>query len=919
VVKPIVVSIVTFNSTIITITFNESVTAASTECSNLTECGVIYSNSSLPVKSAVSTAGATNNSATYTLTVNDMVEGANYTTTVLENTVTSVSISEKMGTVNNSATFTGDGNPGVNISTDTAVDCPGNGADRVVIEYDQSVSGGVSTVGNYTVSLCITGDCINGSGSPNDAGASLVTSLGGNKYAIDFTDTFDTDSSQYRLNIQNVQDANGNVVAVPTNLSFQCGSDDTAPILIKADVVSANSNSTQVMLTFSESVDQVTANTAGNYKYDTEAYGSNVNSAARQSNTSQVLVTFGDGTVGSGLVDGGHQIRVQNVKDLASTPNALIDDGVNNVQPIIVNAPDSLGGGSVFEDPFGDGTKAGVIIKYDGKLYLGADATSAKLFEVDYGLTTSQTILLDADGDAGNGTVENFMDYVSTNSGTIKGVDTLYAACIGGTSTPDMTGSDCTVESGIEHLFIGSLNITGNYISFWDSTDLSSSSTTFTFTEDSNPDGGGGQAFRSTVFIVFKDYLWNHFGAEGGGGGRGGRICVNSAGCSDVNDPAGVNHGKVAYNFRCLPRIGANEGESPLVNGANDQANPIGTGGSYLNAVNVMYEYDNDGTGGNESQLYLANGGVFMGTLGNQRTTHADGGVIRTKLAYSSKNNLPPACDEWAGTAPNRCGDYYEDITPGSNTNNTDWNNFVSIPYPQNSAVTGWIDTTPEDGINDSCSTSAIEMDCSRPYNLFIPALKAIPYMKTAPNGDLYIIRNACNSQKVCVNGAADITGFGGCEFSTERQVCPSGSEVTQLWMLPKNCGTDTQCADAWILAAENGTTGKTNMQGNDTIGSNNTHITLLEFVGDYLYIGFDNAADGANIWRTDMSSVSSGSIPSEGDFTMVNIAGLDGTSTNQKIFSHISVNDSGTDWLIITTRDGGSAVQIYRTANDQD
>ena len=178
------------------------------------------------------------------------------------------------------------------------------------------------------------------------SGASEVTAMGGNRYAVDFTDTFDSDPSLYRLTITGVADNNGNVVASPTNLGFQCGNDTTPPSLIRAIVITANGAHTKVLLTFSENVDFTTANTASNYKYDSEAYGTGVNSAVRQSNTAQVLVTYAPG-----LVEGGHQIRVQNVNDIASTPNTIIDNGLNNIQPIIVKAPDSLDEGEVFDDP----------------------------------------------------------------------------------------------------------------------------------------------------------------------------------------------------------------------------------------------------------------------------------------------------------------------------------------------------------------------------------------------------------------------------------------------------------------------------------------------------------------------------------------------------------------------------------------
>ena len=98
-----------------------------------------------------------------------------------------------------------------------------------------------------------------------------------------------------------------------------------------------------------------------------------------------------------------------------------------------------------------------------------------------------------------------------------------------------------------------------------------------------------------------------------------------------------------------------------------------------------------------------------------------------------------------------------------------------------------------------------------------------------------------------------------------------------------------------------------------------NTHFTLLEFVGNYLYVGYDNASNGANVWRANMTSVSSGSSPAETDFTVVNVLGIDGTNPNQRIFSHVTYNDAGKDWLVVVTRDGSNPMKVYRTTNDQD
>jgi hypothetical protein len=303
----------------------------------------------------------------------------------------------------------------------------------------------------------------------------------------------------------------------------------------------------------------------------------------------------------------------------------------------------------------------------------------------------------------------------------------------------------------------------------------------------------------------------------------------------------------------------------------------------------------------------------MQGALGSARSTDSDGGIVRTTLAYSAKNSLPRDCNSASPAAGAGCLNFYEDVTPDANTK---WNSYLSTPLPQNSAITG----------SGNCGTSLIEMDCTLPYNLFVPALKAIPYFRKAPNGDLYMLRNACSTKTLNRNG---VNGAGGFDFRTERQVCPKGYEVPQLWMMPANCGSAASCATAWQLVAEYGSTGKTNMRSNNAIGANNTHITLLEFVGNWLYVGWDNAIDGANVWRVDFNSATctgsqscmvSGNKPAETQFSIVNLPGIEsgGGGSNQKIFSHVTVNDAGKDWLIIITRDGSNAMKIYRTANDQ-
>ena len=938
--NPVVVSIVTNNATQLTITFSEVVTASSTECANLTACAAIYQNTSLPVTSAVSTAGAGINSATFYLYVNTMVEGQLYTTTVVPNTVTSAATSLKITASGNSYTFTGDGPPAAIIHPDTATDCPLNGPNRrVVVQYDQAVTATALTTTNYKITGCITNDCTvtNGHQAPNTAGAATVSSLGANKYAVDFTNAFETDGSLYQLTITGVQDTTGNTILAPGNFSFQCGNDTTPPSLISVSVVSATPSATVLVLNFTEAVDNVTGNLTTNYQYDTSGWGTQVNSAARQTNYAQVQVIFQPA-----IPNGGHQLFVRNVQDLAG--NAILNNGINNMQPFIVNAPVGLSGGPVFENPFNDGATGGLVVQYDGKLYIGPDINASKLFETNLEMTAAQTITLDADGTVGL-PYEDFNGFVTRFSGCdtafgnppgptekcaiqypIWGVDTIYGACIGA-GNPTLTGSACTSAGGVERLFIGGLNTQGFYKSFWITGDKSSLTTTFTFTEAYSGDTGGGFAYRSSNMLVFRDYLWVNFGAEQGGGGRGGRICVNPSGCA-------TGQSYLQYtgfpNMSRITRIGATNISAPyLRNGSYPGvAGYIGStapdNSDVLNAITTMYEHDNDGPGGNVSQLYLANGGYYTGSLPTSapwnRSGTSDGGIVRTQLAYSTNTSLPNNCSSNADGCVSGTNPFYEDITPDGLEK---WSRYLSIPLPQNSKVTGWTDAN-SNGVNDSCenATTLIEMDCVEPYNQFTPSTKAIPYMRTAPNGDLYMLRNACDTKQLNLNG---VNGANGVDFRVEKQVCPLGHEIPQLWMMPKNCGSAAACAAAWQLVAEFGTTGKTNMAGNTSACGtspnkclSNSHITLLEVLGDYLYIGFDNLTYGSNIWRVNMSSVTSGNTPAQSAFQLVSNFGLDSSANNRKIFSHLKVHQGGKDWLIILSRDGINPIRLYRTNNDQ-
>lgn len=310
------------------------------------------------------------------------------------------------------------------------------------------------------------------------------------------------------------------------------------------------------------------------------------------------------------------------------------------------------------------------------------------------------------------------------------------------------------------------------------------------------------------------------------------------------------------------------------------------------------------------------------------------------------------------------------------------------------------------------------DWDYTIPANTITPALKAIPKMVSF-NGDLYMLRNACSSTTV-----QNLS-------SSVHNTCPSGSEVPQLWKLPKYAGvcktgnltgtiavtvdtntvtgtgtsfttqlsvgdaittaggqvkivaaiasnisltttetwnpaiaggtnlqrvtshTDTSaCTTAgytwtagtnggngavhWELVAESATsTGRTSMAGATwsgrtitpaNIDSRNTEITMMVVNGNRLYVGYDNATDGINIWRT-KSGVTKPT--SESDFEAVcqdtgtvcavpsKQFGWGVGNGNSKIFDGISVNDAGTDYVVISARTGSNPFRIYRTANN--
>jgi hypothetical protein len=188
-------------------------------------------------------------------------------------------------------------------------------------------------------------------------------------------------------------------------------------------------------------------------------------------------------------------------------------------------------------------------------------------------------------------------------------------------------------------------------------------------------------------------------------------------------------------------------------------------------------------------------------------------------------------------------------------------------PWPAHLNPSDWQDATPTSHPEWYDPSDRYNVELSK-LNRLTPAEKAFPAMVDF-NGRLYVIRNTSGSA-------------GG----------------PQLWRYD---------GSSWTLVGDNGS-GITNM-GNP----NNTRATLLVVNGDRLYLGFNNAASGAQLWRT------AGGVTdplSELDFEPVSTNGFGFPSRNQCIYSALSADEGGVAYLWLLAGKPGEGLRLYRTKN---
>lgn len=882
------------NSTSVELTFNQTVESTTAECSSAGTCSAIYSLPGLTISSAATYPAPATDSSVVRLTTNthksDTPNG--YTVTIATGTVAATAAlgSLTCETPYNTASFTGNVPPrvtGVASYDATHVDVVFSEA----MQWDALTNGALNTanysISGLTVSAAVpvtTGTRVRLTTTPQTSGtlytliASNVMDFGGSLIGAYNTGTFTGQEGFKIMSANNVEDSSGSFSVFEVHFS-------------KPFEISTTANSVTNLLNwdFSTGLGAVSLCYSGddivcpiNYTEGTDAvfFFKASPEPAQGAYTAVGATAVGTpaGAAGCLLPDGG---TAPADCLLITGDRASFDFGI----------PDILQEGPVYEDPFVDNTPSGQIVVYNDKLLIGPNDSNSALFQTEYNLTGAVNITLDADSiTSGYQAFQGI--YESCSSGTwpnctagniLAGIDNMYAACYHDTNAIDstLTGAACSAV-GTEYVFVvGYLtSAPEGYQTNWYTTNKISP---YVFTRTEGVSHAGDLTYRAMSVATFKAWVYQaQQHQEGSAAVRWSRF-----------QPGGT---MVNLEGRWLPRIGEQNSGGAGTNLQNGQ----GDAATGLISIDVMYEHDNDGTGGNESQLYIANGGscdndcLTNATPYRSNATDYDGGVLRTQLAYSSAGNPPPSCSSLA-----LCQGYWEDVTP----NSINWLKYMSKPLPQDAVGNGVCGTIG--------SGTTEDWDCLVPTNTITPAIKGIPKMVTF-NGDLYMIRNACST-----NSVETIT-------TTHKSTCSAGTETPQLWRLPANSAAPQS---AWTLI---GALGKTTMAGADWLGgtnqstntANNTEVTLLAVVGDRLYIGFDNETNGANVWRT-KSGVTT--VSAESDFEAICQTGNQCSTASYQfgfnesatmLFDAVSAEDAGTPYCIFTAGTGTGGVKIFRTNN---
>ncbi|MBK8396631.1 MAG: hypothetical protein IPL26_15530 [Leptospiraceae bacterium] len=584
--------------------------------------------------------------------------------------------------------------------------------------------------------------------------------------------------------------------------------------------------------------------------------------------------------------------------------------------------------GPISTDPFGDNAYFGYVMGYFNKIYVGPNTkgNAASRFNPDGSNPDTMSFEFTKDTNTANasGTSSNS---ATTRDGSIAVPPYVTIGHTGCTSSSADIASGCGpnnengrglfasgVISGTEYLFItgGRSGGYGNYLYYTSDTDTVLNFKYLDARDVFNGDGGVQMNKGTESIIVFNGKVY--WMAPGDGTYRPYLAKLNNLNQDQLGGTDGIylqmkrmsGFGYDAASRNGADKVGgtlfgyndrlylANSGSNSVDNASTCDANSPYTAGttstmygsittsgtttqrrtisnlsSTAGLTTGMNVFGNGIASGatitsipNSTTVVISSNAILTGTqLINFLNTSTNpcmqtGGIIR------STNNDPAAC-----TAANACGNWI-DITPTA----TKFRQYFSIVLLKLADL--------------------------------IPAERPIPGFESF-NSKIYMIRNACTTRVQKIGSSNDI-------------VCPDGNEIPQLWKCdPTNGGSDvtnpTTCeAGEWSLVAENGSSGKTNMNM-----STNKEISILTKNGSQLYIGYDNATTGAQIWRT-KSGVTDPI--SESDFEQIGANGFGDPSNNLELYSSVSLEQSGSFYMYVTTgRPGSTPVQplrIYRQVN---
>lgn len=288
-----------------------------------------------------------------------------------------------------------------------------------------------------------------------------------------------------------------------------------------------------------------------------------------------------------------------------------------------------------------------------------------------------------------------------------------------------------------------------------------------------------------------------------------------------------------------------------------------GTHGIRLNIHQMSYLGGAAGTGTRNwanyvgvDSLFVFNNLIYAAGGGHHRTSH-DGAIIRSTVINPAACTAADTCANWSEISPRSVGS---------------WNN----------------------------TNARFSLELNKVTDL-IPADKAFPAFEEF-NSNLYVIRNTCTVQG------------GNAEDSSAHSVagCNDGtvsSRQAQLWKCtPGTSGGATTCeAGDWTLVADNGS-------GYTTFGnSNNKVVSMIVKNGSQLYIGFDNAVDGVQVWRT-KAGVTNPS--SASDFEQIGSSGFGDATNIQQIYSGLSLTQGGVNYLYVSAGKNSQPVKVFRQQN---